>query len=339
MGVRGQLGRPVTVAVVGLLLLSACNGDEPGEDSGGVEDPDVDESDADESGVAFPEEGETLELIVPYGPGGGVDTAARGMAPLLQEELGIDVIVENVPGAGATIGATQVYREEGNPYTLLLDYTPGRSIGELMLDADMDALGFEAIYGFTQVFTAVTVAADSEYETMSDLMANMPVSAGNPGEGSPIAFTGLILNEETELQFDWVPYDGLGEARAAIEGGEVVTGLVNTTQVADSDGLRALAITEGEAPELPDAPSLAEELGTEFPQIPQLGGFWAPPGIDQEAIEVLREALGSVIQSDEWAEFAEESGAFTHLEVTPEELEEGAREGHEVIEQYLPLVE
>lgn len=326
------------MGAIGALVLAGCatSADEPSaEQAAGA--PAGDEAatgEAEPTGDTFPEPGREIRIVVPYGTGGGLDTAARGLAPLLSDELGASIIVENRPGAGGREGATHVFREEGNSHVMLVDFLPGRSIGEIVFDADFEALAFQALYGYAQSFSGIAVAADSPIESIDDLIAEGPVTFAHPGVDSPAHLQVAILDSETDLDFNFVPYDGMGDASLAIASGEVDAGIIVAEQVAANEDLRAISVIEGTTDVLPGVPGLAGALGTEISIVPQIAGFFSPPGVEEEALGRLSDALGAVITSEAWADFGQESGAFTPTDVPRAELESWARTGHELVKEY-----
>lgn len=315
------------LAVCGLtvLALSACGGE------GGAAGADGDEEET------FPADGETLTLVVPWAPGGGVDSAARAAAPILAEELGIDVVVENIEGAGGRIGAQNVYDATDDYYRIVTGVTPSHSLGEIVFNAGFNALDFEPIYGFAQEQSSVMVADDSPYESFTDLIEaskEQRLLHGNPGAGGAASLTSAILNDATALEFEEVPHQGTSEVVAALMSGDVdfmVNVDINLSLFEEIRSIGAMAPERSEF--APDVPTLAEQGQSDVPALLITRGWWASPGTPEHVLDTLEAAFADVYESDEWKDFADAQG----LPVVPlsrQEMIEVDQESHRLVEEY-----
>src|ERR687889_2313364 len=196
-----------------------------------------------------------IEIMAPAAPGGGWDTTAREMQRVLQEE-GIAPAVEvyNVEGAGGTVGIAQLVNDQaGNDHHLMMMGLV--MIGAIATNASPVTLEQTTpISSLTAEFEVIVVPADSEYQTLDDLIAAFqadPTSiswGGGSAGGTDHILVGLIAQAAgvDPTQINYVPFSGGGEALAAILGGQVTAGVSGVGEWLDqieSGELRALAVS------------------------------------------------------------------------------------------------
>jgi tripartite-type tricarboxylate transporter receptor subunit TctC len=215
---------------------------------------------------AAAQDGRRLELIVPYPPGGGNDIGARALAPLLERELGMAVVVLNRPGAGSQIGMAQVAR--ARPDGLTIGYGLWPQTSTLYLDASRQA-------GFTrESFTplalhvtdpgAIVVRADSSLRSLADMVA----AARARPDDFRMSDNGLLGHEHLAsirlqrlagVAFNQVHFNGAGPALTALLGGQTEAAIfaVGTASAQMRQGaVRALAVlAPAESPFLPGVPT------------------------------------------------------------------------------------
>lgn len=275
-----------------LLLLTACSaeddlgaeGDGVGEEGGEAADDSAGEG---EDGYAF-FEGESVEVLVPFGPGGGTDTTARFMAPRFEEELGIDMQVVNVEGGGSVLGMNEYmleWPEDGYNWawssgSTHLPYQLGQNAVEYEF-ADL-----EPVMG-TAVGNVVIAHTDLGVDEPADLLDVEGIVAGG---GGPIgADTVQLLGYEVlGLEHDVVlGFDGRGPERVAFEQGEINLRYETTPawfggggESLEEEGIAVPLWTAGQLeggeivrdPEFPDLPSIKEvheEMYGEAPSGPE----------------------------------------------------------------------
>ncbi len=276
---------------------------------------------------------ETLEIMAPAGPGGGWDTTAREMQNTLQEEGIVDnVEVFNVEGAGGTIGLAELVNEDaGNDHMLMMMGLV--MVGGIALnESPVDLTQVTPIARLTTEFEVIVVPADSEYQTIDDLMtafkedpANVSWAGGSAG-GTDHLLIGLLAQVEgvDPASINYVPYSGGGEALSAILGGETtagVSGLGEWQAQIESGELRALAVSgrsdsaAGATPVAGDATPAA--FGADIPTLQESGidvelanwrGFVAPPDISDEASTCLVQSVEQATQSETWQSALEKYG-------------------------------
>lgn len=310
---------PVAVLVPVVGLLAACGGGDGGG-GGGAESGGGDAA----SGGGSCYEGERATFVVPYPPGGGYDTIARAVAPALEAELGVTVVVENQPGAGGLTAANTLY--EGEPDGLTFAILPGVGILAASL-AETAGVSFDP-----QEFTFVARVAPDErlmvtgpesgFDSIEDVLAaDRPVrfAATGPGGGDYIDAT--IVAEILGLDGEVVSgFPGSGDTALAVTTGDVdavfssVAGLLSGVE--SGDLLPVMIAGEERAEDLPDVPAMLEldldedqrALAQAHAQLQQAGrSILAPPGVEQSCVDELAAAFEVAVEDEEVLEVLEPS--------------------------------
>lgn len=261
-----------------------------------------------------------IRLVVPYAPGGTTDVLSRRVADLLQQELDTNVVVENRPGAGSTVGTGRLARGgRGADHTILMA-SPGHTIGAAIYpDLSYDPVNdFVFLQNMIDIPNVMVVPADSPYENVIEFVEaakeqNMTFS--HSGVGSSIHMSGELFKTLTETNMTAVPFAGSGAALPALLGGDVDVSFENMPTVLShirSGDLRALAVTSAERSEyLPDVPTLAEVGEHKLDQFITTAwfGLIAHSSFPEEAQSVMQDALARVMEREEFLDFAEQLGA------------------------------
>jgi tripartite-type tricarboxylate transporter receptor subunit TctC len=222
---------------------------------------------------AWPER--DLRLIVPFPPGGTTDVVARLLAEALRAQLGRAVVVENQPGAGATLAAGRFAAQAADGHSLFLSQIASHGIAPALYRT----LTYDARADFRAVALVVTVpnvwmanprklAGRDVRGILRDARANPEtITFASAGNGTSTHLTGELINMLAGTRMTHVPYRGAGPGMTAVIGGEVDTFIDNLPTALPqirAGTVTALAVTAPErVPELPDVPTLAE-LGDEF---------------------------------------------------------------------------
>lgn len=262
------------------------------------------------AGASYPSR--PVRIVVPYAPGGAVDTLARRMAQKLTDRLGQTFIVENKSGATGTIGTAEVARSAPDGLTLLaLDNTYAT------LPYLFNNLPFDHATAFTPVtLTAVSpvvlvVGAKSPYPDLAEFIAAAKrkpetLSFGSGGVGSSLHLSAVALQQLTDIKLFHVPYKGGGEAVRATLSNEVdccLTSLGSSLSGIQSGLLRALAICgEHRAEALPDVPTFHEAIRRRFDLV-NWSGLAAPRGTPPEIIDTLYKAMASSLKDEDMVQF------------------------------------
>jgi putative tricarboxylic transport membrane protein len=274
-----------------------------------------------------------IEIMAPAAPGGGWDTTAREMQRVMQEEgIAPTVEVYNVEGAGGTVGIAQLVNDQaGNDHQLMMMGLV--MIGAIAANASPVTLEQTTpISSLTAEFEVIVVPADSEYQTLDDLIAAFKADptaiswGGGSSGGTDNILVGLIAQAVgvDPTQINYVAFSGGGEALAAILGGQVsagVSGIGEWMDQIESGELRALAVsgaagagaggatpvasTDG-SPDAAIAPTLQEQ-GVDV-ELANWRGVVAPPEISDEGRDCLIALVEQMVASEGWAETREKYG-------------------------------
>ncbi|BBI54743.1 tripartite tricarboxylate transporter substrate binding protein [Vreelandella titanicae] len=261
-----------------------------------------------------------IRLVVPYAPGGTTDVLSRRVADLLQQELDANVVVENRPGAGSTVGTGRLARGGRDADHTILMASPGHTIGAAIYpDLSYDPVeDFVFLQNMIDIPNVMVVPADSPYESVVEFVEaakeeNMTFS--HSGVGSSIHMSGELFKTLTETNMTAVPFAGSGAALPALLGGDVDVSFENMPTVLShirSGDLRALAVTSAERSEyLPDVPTLSEVGEYNLDQFVTTAwfGLVAHSSFPEEAQSVMRDALAKVMEREEFLDFADQLGA------------------------------
>ena len=251
-----------------------------------------------------------LRIVVPSAPGGGFDATARAMQPVLQA-AGIvrTSSVENIPGAGGTIGLARfVTAEHGNPDVVLMS-------GLTMLGA---IISYQSVLTFADVtpiarligeYEVVIVPTASPFRSLSDLISafrQQPESiswAGGAISGTEHMLVLMIADavRVNPKRVNYIAFAGGGESNPAILGGQVSAGLSPLSLVAphiEAGTLRVLGISSAERIPSLDAPTLREQgVDVEFESWRSL---FAPPSVSLADRRRLEDAVEAMVQSTGW---------------------------------------
>ena len=284
--------------------------------------------------TAFAQEFPTkpITVVVPFSAGGPTDTVARLVAEAMSQDLGQQVVVQNVGGAGGTLGAGQVATAQNDGYTLLLHHIGMSTAPTLYRSLPYDPLtDFAAIGLITSVPMTLVARKDFEPTTLEELLAYIKTNGENvtyahAGIGSASQLCGMLLMEQTETVMTTVPYQGAGPAMTDIIGGQIdmiCDQTTNTTSQIQAGEVKAYAVTSPERlANLPDVPT-TKEAGLDL-EIGVWHGLYAPAGTDPAIIERLDAALKVALANETViARFAELGTVpVTAEEATPAALTE-----------------
>jgi tripartite-type tricarboxylate transporter receptor subunit TctC len=256
--------------------------------------------------AAQPYPNRPIKLIVPFPAGGPPDTIARLVADRLSSRLGQTVVVDNRPGAGATIGTRVVVNAEPDGYTLLYGSTTSLSIGPaLFKNLDYDPVkSFAPVASVSIGSMVVAINAGVPAKTLKELVAYAKANPGKlhngAGVASPphIAWGLFTITTETDIVF--VPYRGMAQAMTDLVAGQIqmmIDGIGSLLPHIRDGKVRAVAVTgKTRSPDLPDVPTMIESGYADY-----LLTFWtgilAPAGTPAEIVGKLNAAINEGLKS------------------------------------------
>lgn len=276
--------------------------------------------------AAFPER--SITLVIPFAAGGSTDVVGRIVADRMSAELGQQVVVQNVGGAGGSLGAQQVAEADADGYTILMGTVATHALNPLILKQKP----YDPVTDFAPVSLLVLVpnvlAVNPELpvntvQELIDLAKTEPLAYASSGNGTPLHLSGELFKSMAGVEIDHIPYKGSGPALTDVLGNQVpiiFDNLPSASGHISSGKLRALGVTTAErSASFPDVPTIAETLpGYETYS---WNALFAPAGTPPEAVEALAAAARTTMADPAVAERMAEFSA-TIVASTPEELAE-----------------
>ena len=249
-----------------------------------------------------------VRVIVPFSPGGAVDGPMRMVAQELSKRWGQQVIVENKPGAGATIGAEIVAKAAPDGYTLLLASQTNAISATLYTKLPFDAIeDFAPITLIGREPGVLVVNPALPVKTLPEFIAYVKARPGqvdyaSSGNGSGQHLFMAMLASMTGMQLSHVPYKGSGQATTDLLAGTVMASIPGTAgMVGHIKGgkLRPLAVTGStRSPQLPDVPTVAEQGVAGYEAYVWMG-LLAPRGTPPAIIDKIYRDTKDVLATNE----------------------------------------
>ena len=263
-----------------------------------------------------------ITIVVPFTAGGPTDKVARDLAEALRKPLGgQSIIVENVGGAGGTLGAAKVAKAANDGYTLLLHHigisTAPALYRKLAYDtlADFEYLGMVNEVPMTLIGRP-TLPANNFAELLQWLAANKgKVNLANAGLGAASHLCGLLLQSALKIDMQTVPYKGTGPAMTDLIGGQVdlmCDQTVSTSAQIESGKVKAYAVTTSKrlsTPALKHLPTL-DEAGLKGFNVSVWEGLYAPRGTPKDITDKINAALRVALHDPEFVKREEALGAI-----------------------------
>jgi putative tricarboxylic transport membrane protein len=256
-----------------------------------------------------------IEVVVPYGPGGGNDLTARVMSAVAADYLGQPVIIRIRPGAGSVVGLSEVARSKADGYTLAWP-GPHSLVISAFNEVPLDFL--KDLKPVAQMISGpwwLVVRGDSPYNTLDEFLTYAKEHPGeiimaNSGNLAIGHLPALQLEEMAGVEFTHLPFDGGGPAYAAVISGDAVATHGVTAAVVpklQSGDFKALAVTGHERhPQAPDVPTF-EEQG--YPIMTTINiGLVAPAGTPPEVVAKLEAAMKAISEDKTYVSLLDKLG-------------------------------
>lgn len=275
--------------------------------------------------AAFPDR--PIRIIVPYGPGGITDIAARIAAPRFGEELGTSAVVENRTGGASMIGFSAAARSAPDGYTLVLATTALAANPVLFRSIPYDARTDFAPVSLMGVVPTVLVVPPNGPATLAEFVERArarpgQLNFGSAGNGSGNHLSAELFNNAAGIRAVHVPYRGGGQVMTDLVSGQLsyVFAVLPTAYPFIAAGqLRALAVTgTRRSAAVPNVPTVAEALIPGFEMFEWLGLF-APAGTPPELVRTLNEGAVRAVRRPEIEARLRDIGVET-VGGSPEEL-------------------
>ncbi len=264
-----------------------------------------------------------IRLVVPFTPGGSTDILGRTIGQQLTQAWGQSVLIDNVPGAGGSIGADKVAKAPADGYTLLMGH-----IGTLAVTPSLypklpydPFKSFAAVAWVARVPNMLVVHPSVPAKTVKELVAYAKanpnkINFGSGGNGSAAHIATEYFKLQTGTQMQHVPYKGTAPAVTDLVAGQIqlmFTGVPAVIEQVKAGKLRAIAVSSpNRVKAVPDLPTVAE---TGYPgfEADQWYGVVAPAGTPQAIITKLNKQINDMLGSPEIATRLASEGA----EATP----------------------
>jgi len=247
----------------------------------------------------------TITVVVPFAAGGPTDTVTRLIAQSMTKSLGQTVIVENVAGAGGTIGPKKVSAAKPDGYTLVLMHIGISTSVSLYRNLGYNPMtDLEPIGLVTDVPMTFIARKDFPPKDMKELIAYVKankdkVTYANAGVGAASHLCGMLLMTAIQTDLTTVPYKGTGPAMTDLIGGQVdfmCDQTTNTTPQIRGGKVKAYSVTTAQRIKaMPELPTVQESGIKDF-QVGIWHGMWAPKGTPKPVIDKLSAALQAALK-------------------------------------------
>ncbi len=260
-----------------------------------------------------------ITIVVGYPPGGSTDLTGRTVAAELSKKLGVPVVIENVGGAGGTIGAQKVINAAPDGYTLLVGANNEIAISRLVSSAvkyeakDFTPIGL--IASQPMVLVASTQSGVKNIDQFISLVKSKPgqFSYGSSGVGTALHLAGEMVKDQGGLFMTHIPYRGVAPLANDLLGSNIEFGvfvLSSGLPHIKSGKVVALGTTEKKRSGVtPDIPALAEHPKLKDIDISSWFALMGPARLPEPVVARLKKALGESLQAPELRKKLQDSGS------------------------------
>lgn len=269
-----------------------------------------------------------VTMVIPFAAGGSTDLVGRVIAAKMADQLGQQVVVQNVGGGGGSIGAAQVAKADPDGYTILMGTVATHALNPLILksnpyDAQKDFAPVSLLVVVPNVLVVNPQLGVKNVKELVDLLKANPdkYSYASSGNGTPLHLSGELFKKLAGVEMTHVPYKGSGPALNDLLGNQVsimFDNLPSSSGHMKSGTLLGLGVTTKErAPSFPDVPTIAETVpGYETYT---WNALFAPANTPPEVVAKLNAAANEAMKDATVQERMKEFSA-TIVGSTPEEL-------------------
>ncbi|WP_018429097.1 tripartite tricarboxylate transporter substrate binding protein [Hoeflea sp. 108] len=270
-----------------------------------------------------------VTLVIPFAAGGSTDVVGRIIAQKMSDDLGQQVVVENVAGAGGNIGADRVARADPDGYTILMGTVATHALNPLILktkpyDPEKDFAPVSLLVVVPNVLVVNPALPAKNVEELIALLKADPekYSYASSGNGTPLHLSGELFKAMAGVNIQHIPYKGAGPALNDVVGNQVpimFDNLPSSSAHIKGGTLRALGVTTAErAASFPDIPTIAESGVPDY-ETYTWNALFAPAGTPKEVIDRLNASANKAMKDPA---VIEKMNGFSARIVgsTPEEL-------------------
>jgi tripartite-type tricarboxylate transporter receptor subunit TctC len=285
----------------------------------------------------------TIKIVVPANAGSGEDVEARGIAPFLHEVLGVNVLIENQPGAGGKIALERFQKTEPDGYTIICNNLPKSIIYEHMYKVAFKTKDFTPIFAWSLSYNMLVVHAGS-WKTLDEFLnaAKAKTMAGGLSAiGGVTHLASLAAIDVFGLKVNWVPYEGAVGSLMALAGKHINFSIVTSTTaipLIQAGIIRPLVIfSETRDTLFPDVPT-SKELGYAVPPVITVRGVQAPPKTPPSIVKVLEEACFKAIKDPAYVGWADKRKMVLNPMSSRQYFDWIVKEAYPTVEKYKYLM-
>ena len=272
-----------------------------------------------------------LTMIVPFPPGGSTDTIARIVAAGMRKSLGQPVVIDNVGGAAGSIGVGKLVRAPRDGYTFgignLTTHVINGAVYALPYDLQTDFQPLSLLERHWLMIVTRKNMPANDLKTLLAWLKSNPGKAlvGTGGAGGISHLAGVLLEKQTHTRLQFVPYRGMGPAMQDLMTGQIdmIIDLATAALPQVKAGTtKAYAVTaEVRLAAAPNVPTV-DEAGLPGFYVSAWHGLWAPKGVPQKAIDILKSAIADALADPSTRARLADVGAevFPPEQQTPEAL-------------------
>lgn len=292
------------------------------------------DSESDKGGATGEYPSKAVTVVVPYSAGGGTDTVSRALVDAAKESFPKNISVENREGAGGATGmlyGANAAKDGSVLTTITVELTTLEHMGT---GAGLTYDKFEPIIMVNSAPSAITVPADSPYNTLEDFLKaakTEEMQIGNSGVGAIWHLAAAGLGKEAGVEFTHIPYDGAAGAITDLLGGNIDAVSVSYAEVAsqvEAGALKVLTVMSDERLDaIPEVPT-AKELGYNC-VIGTWRGIGVPKGTDQAIVDKLYEIFSKAAESTAFVDFMNNSNNAIEI-LGPDEFKKRVEDNNEL---------
>lgn len=255
---------------------------------------------------------EPVHIVGQSEAGSGPDLFIRSLQPYLQEELGVAVVVENAPGSGGKIAATQIWKAKADGYNLLAHSSPLTTVTEISKDGEYSIREMRHIISFDTTPYVLIVKKGSPIDSIDALVEaskTQQLSNSNSGIGGAMYLQSMIMKSSMGIDYAEVPFNGSNPCMLAVMNGDVTFSILPyDTAIDNQEEVTILAVLADERLEVLSQVPTMKELGYDFPAMTTRRGILAPAGTPDEVVERLIEAFDAAVKSEGFQQWVATSG-------------------------------
>jgi tripartite-type tricarboxylate transporter receptor subunit TctC len=252
----------------------------------------------------------SINMIVPFAPGGSVDTGTRAMAIYMGKYLKTSIVITNILGASGVIGYGKCYKAKPDGYTLMSLYTLPPFVEELRKPVGYKTLDLTPIAGLIRDIPMLVVHPDGSknFKDFVNQATIQNVTIGSNGRYTINGLQGLMMTEELGLKVNWINYSGSGESLVALAGKHIDAAMTMSSAampLIKGGKVRPLILfSDKRSIRFPTVP-VPGEMGFTVPFVDSLLGIMGPPGLDQRKVKILLDAIGKAAKDPDYLAWME----------------------------------